>query len=462
MACSTSSSRLFKIPEGATMATVSPAFKYGGVTKFIVSWALTETTVSKNISANFFKLKKLRYPFVKIHDYYTFSVHKYENLEFPFHFGQKSSLLLIFFFNGIVFSFLLLKQGIANNNKSNKWLSFLLFLSAMYIAPYMLGYAGWYSKKITREILFFVPFMKVLFIGPVLFFYIKSLLNPNFKFQQKDWIHFIPGIIYLMYSLVIFITDKIVLEEYYFYADGRDKDLKAWYQVAGFLSISFYAIKGLQEYKKYKKAIFNTVSYADAIMFKWIQNFLWVFLSLIILRILFFIFNEQWAEFGSHFWYFICFALVFFYIGLSGYTNAIKSSVFVSQNLSNPIIEEEEKDTPKNIDIELWKTKIEALISEEKIYLNPQLKLSDLAKKLNTNSKNISTTINSCFDMNFNDFINHYRVENVKDKLKNGVHKQTTLLGIALDAGFNSKATFNRAFKKSTSLSPKDFIEKLG
>ncbi len=411
--------------------------------------------------ANFFKLKKLRYPFVKIHDYYTFNVLKHQNLEFPFHFGQKSSLLLIFFFNGIVFSFLLLRKGIASHNNSSKWLSFLLFLSAIYIVPYMLGYAGWYEKDITSDILFFLPFMQVLVIGPVLFFYIKSLLNTNFEFQNKDWIHFIPGILYLLYSFVIFIVDKLVLDEYYFYADGRDKDLKAWYQVTGFLSISFYVVKGLMEYKSYKKAIFNTVSYAEVILFKWIQNFLWAFLCLIILRFLFFIFNEQWVEFGSHFWYFICFSLVFFYIALSGYANAVKSSVFISQNLATPILDDEEKTGSEKIDLELWKTKINALISEEKIYLNPQLTLSDIAQKLNTNTKNISTTINSSFDMNFNDFINHFRVEDVKNKLKKGAYKQTTLLGIALDAGFNSKATFNRAFKKSTGLSPKDFIEKL-
>ena len=106
-------------------------------------------------------------------------------MDFLFGFGQKSSLLLIFFFNGIVFSFLLLKKGIQNNNNANKWLSFLLFLCAMYIAPYMLGYAGWYSRKVTREILYFIPFMQVLLIGPVIFFYTKSLLNSTFKISNE-------------------------------------------------------------------------------------------------------------------------------------------------------------------------------------------------------------------------------------------------------------------------------------
>ena len=383
-------------------------------------------------------------------------------MDFPFHFGQKSSLLLIFFFNGLVFSLILLRQGIIGQNASSKWLSFLLFLCSMYIAPYMLGYAGWYNPNtITREVLFFIPFMQVLLIGPVIYFYIKSLLNVDFKFYRKDWIHLIPAVLYLIYCIIVFITDKIILDEFYFYADERDKDLKTWYQLAGFVSISFYLIQSLKEYKSYKRVIFNTVSFADSILFKWIQNFLIAFLVLIGLRILFFLFNEQWAEFGSHFWYFLCFSIVFFYIGLNGYANAIKSNVFINEKINNKVAIEVEKSTDNKIDVNHWKQEIEKLIKEERIYLNPKLTLSDVSNILGTNSKNISTTINSKFHMNFNDFINHYRVEDVKEKLKNGIHNQKTLLGIALDSGFNSKATFNRAFKKSTSLSPKDFVEKL-
>ena len=54
----------------------------------------------------------------------------------------------------------------------------------MYITPHMLGYAGWYKKGITQEILFFVPFMQVLLIGPVVYFYTKSLLNSSFSLEK--------------------------------------------------------------------------------------------------------------------------------------------------------------------------------------------------------------------------------------------------------------------------------------
>ena len=108
-----------------------------------------------------------------------------------------------------------------------------------------------------------------------------------------------------------------------------------------------------------------------------------------------------------------------------------------------------------------WKPKIEAFIKNEKAYEDPELSLTQVAKQLRTNPTIISKVINQGFQLNFNDFVNNYRIEAVKEKLKTGEQKTQTLLGIAYDCGFNSKATFNRAFKKATGKSPKEWIETL-
>ncbi|AGC76836.1 transcriptional regulator araC family protein [Nonlabens dokdonensis DSW-6] len=284
---------------------------------------------------------------------------------------------------------------------------------------------------------------------------------------RADYIHFIPCFLYLVYSLIIFIVDKIILDEFYFYADGRDKDLADWYQFAGLISMGYYLLMSLKYYASYKQLVFNTVSYAENILFKWIRNFLIAFLSLLILRVLFFIFNPEWGEFGSQFWYFISFSIVFYYISVNGFSNAIKSSVLnnIDVNKVSFFMEEDSKpdveDQNTEKDIALWKPKILILISQDKIYENPTLTLSDVAEKLNTTSKTVTSIVKIGFGMNFNDFINYYRVQAVIEKLKKGEQSSKTLLGIALECGFNSKATFNRAFKKHTSLSPKEYAFKL-
>ncbi len=389
-------------------------------------------------------------------------------MDFPFGFGQKSSLLLIFFFHGIVFSFLSLRKGIVFKTRSATWLGLLLFLAAMYITPYMLGYAGWYGSITTKEILFFVPFMQVLLIGPVVYFYTQSLLNSAFKLSKKDWVHFIPVLLYSIYSLLVFVVDKLILEEYYFYADDRDKDLATWYQIAGLLSMNFYLVLSLRYYSNYKKLLFDTVSYADAILFRWIKNFMLAFLCILILRVLFFILNPDWGQFGSQFWHFIAFSLVFYYISINGYVNAVKSTTLLhaAGNDMN-IFKEAAMPRPETnsglleADLKQWKERLEALMREKRVFENPRLAVSDVAQALGTNNKMISVVVNTGFQMNFNDFINHHRIEAVKELLHRGEHTTRTLLGIAFDCGFNSKATFNRAFKKSSSMSPKDYISKL-
>lgn len=71
----------------------------------------------------------------------------------------------------------------------------------------------------------------------------------------------------------------------------------------------------------------------------------------------------------------------------------------------------------------------------------------------------ISNIKNGAFSKNFNDFVNEFRIEEVKNKLQNDAAENSNLLGIAFDCGFNSKATFNRGFKKITDISPKEFYE---
>ncbi len=331
----------------------------------------------------------------------------------------------------------------------------------------MLGYAGWYSIKTYREILFFIPFQQLFLIGPIIFFYTQSLLNKDFVLSKKHFIHFLPAAFYLIYSLIVFITDKLILDEFYFYADGRDKDLAFWYQMAGLISMLFYLLLSHNYYRNYRKFVIEEVSYADEISFKWISHFMIVFGFILILRVLFFILNPEWGEFGSKYWYYLCFSILFFYIAITGYSNTVRATISFNTNSIKTLGNEKNDDVSraKNDEsdfsnLDAWKRKILALIEDEKIYTNTNLTLTDVALQLNTNRNLISSIINQGFEMNFNDFINLKRVEAVIERIKNGEHTKNTLLGIALDSGFNSKTTFNRAFKKHTSLTPKQYIVK--
>lgn len=406
-----------------------------------------------------------------------------------FEFDFYSSLLLIFFVHGLVYAILLYRKAIINNTAADKWLSAFLVLCILHISPWMLGFAGWYDNQPYRDILFYVPMQHLFFIGPVIFFYVQSLLNPSFRFGKRQWLHLMPGILYLLYSLLIFITDKLVLKEYFFLADGADPDFDDWYQFAGFLSELIYFFMSLRYFKLFRKLMVQVVSYADMLLFKWVSNFLYAFLIMLMVKLFFFIAAAfpvfQQMRYMGPWWQYFSFSIIFYYIAITGYSNSIETRIPFRLNLlsyqprlllghpvnvsqgRNDFTEEAEvieiasvqlANREEDALLAAWKPRITELLEKGRLFEDPELSLTQMAKNMATNPSLLSKVINQGFQLNFNDFINQYRINAVKEKLLAGEARTQTLLGIAFDCGFNSKATFNRAFKKITGLSPKEWM----
>lgn len=384
---------------------------------------------------------------------------------FPFGFGTKSVVLLYFFLHGIVFSLLLLTRS-SRQDRSPFWLSLLLLLCSLYISPFMFGYAGWYSIDSFRKILFYLPLQQLLLLGPVVYFYTRSLLDPDYQIKNIEKLHFLPAGLYLMYSVIIFTGDYFVSDQIYFYADGQDKDFDLWYQISGFLSMLIYFGKSLQYYFRYKRNIYDELSYADEVIYRWLLHFLSAMLLLLILRALFFLLNPEWGEFGRKFWYYFSFSLVTYFLSIQGYTHTIRQQSLlyfryrISPDPSPPSVPSHPKDkdlSPTYSESE--KKRLLQLVQQQELFRNPGLTLSDIAQELSMTSKQVSAIINQGFQMNFNDFINLHRIYAVLDAIQRKEHEEKTLLALAFENGFNSKSTFNRAFKKQTGHTPNYFIK---
>ena len=97
------------------------------------------------------------------------------------------------------------------------------------------------------------------------------------------------------------------------------------------------------------------------------------------------------------------------------------------------------------------------MILEEQSYLDSNLNLNKLSKQLDITDKKLSALLNNHMNTSFYDYINSFRVQAVKEALLSNKHTTYTLLAIAFESGFNSKASFNRAFKKETGRSPSQF-----
>jgi AraC-like DNA-binding protein len=105
-----------------------------------------------------------------------------------------------------------------------------------------------------------------------------------------------------------------------------------------------------------------------------------------------------------------------------------------------------------------FEKRIRELMEKERPYLDPLLSLDCLAHLLHISPKELSQIINECFAMNFSDFVNSFRVKEVILLFERESGKRT-ILDMSLEAGFNSKSTFNHVFKKYTGLSPREYLK---
>ena len=253
-----------------------------------------------------------------------------------FHFSFYSSLLLILFSQGILFTILLWRKGIKMEQSSYYWLSLFIFLCSCFLLPWMLGHAGWYSLQPYRDILLYIPTQQQFLLGPVIFYYTQSLLNKSFKLHYRNCWHLLPALLYLLYSLIIFIADKLVLKQYFFYANGRDKDLDTWYQVAGSISMTIYGMLSLRYYSLYKKLLYQVTSVADTLLFSWVKKYLMAFFLMQAIMFCLLVFYPQWGSFTQKWWYYFLFGCMYYYIALTALTSNQQSVIaFYTKQLYN-------------------------------------------------------------------------------------------------------------------------------
>jgi AraC-like DNA-binding protein len=96
-------------------------------------------------------------------------------------------------------------------------------------------------------------------------------------------------------------------------------------------------------------------------------------------------------------------------------------------------------------------------MQKDRLYTEPDLNLNDLAKRLGITAAEASQAIKAGSGGNFRAYINDFRVEDVKRKLRDPGYRDVSILAISLESGFNSESSFYRIFKASTGLSPTEF-----
>lgn len=179
-------------------------------------------------------------------------------------------------------------------------------------------------------------------------------------------------------------------------------------------------------------------------LLKWLAS---LTISVLILWLSYFFIKFEYFVSGS-----IIFSILFYIFYLFFLFNKkIASEIF--QKTKKTSIPKNTSETEKLI------TELEGIMTTQKIYTNPDLKLPDLARHLNISTHELSRLLNENIGENFTDFINKYRIEEAKLLIR--TDSKYTIEGIGIQSGFNSKSAFYKAFKKFTNLTPAKYKSKL-
>lgn len=361
------------------------------------------------------------------------------------------------YFLALLFAVLLWYRGWQEERLSDKFLGFVMFFLAMEIQDYTFGFSG---INILWEKFDGFPRYFTLAFATTIYFYLKAQINRDFRFKGICFLQYLPYFTYFLINFCVFVQGKVAINNF------RSSELSAWLGWLETITICssyiYYFYQSLRIYKEYRRWTETQFSDTETISFVWLRNFIYLIIAGEVFKWCWFAadyiidlpFEKDW-------WWHLFTVVIICYVGIKGY--AQHQPLRLAYN-SKSILEREDfkniaeiQNEPKENNYEDLKLKIEKIMNHNKLYLEPELSLSDLAVKLKTNTSVLSAAINSNFGKNFNDFVNEYRVEEFKKQIKLSENQHYTLLAIAFDCGFNSKATFNRAFKKFTGQAPSRF-----
>lgn len=301
-----------------------------------------------------------------------------------------------------------------------------------------------------------IPFI----YGPLIWFYVRSVLEPSFHFRRRDGWHFLPFVLLTVVSLVSYHaqgrTDQLrVLSEI------RERKLPAQvYLVSILIYIHYfwYMFRSLQLVRQYRQKATEKFSNESTVNLRWLRSTLLFFMALMVLSALAGLASAgRWTTL-----YYLVFAVLlgaFIVFLIQILLKALRNPfLFGGQPVTEPAsqpryqgssLEDEEKKRLKEVLLNH--------MSQAKPYLDPDLSLDQLASQLGVRPKLCSQILNEGMGANFFDFVNQYRIEEAKRLLSYPPDPKMTVLEVLYEVGFNSKSSFNTLFKKQTGLTPSEF-----
>jgi AraC-like DNA-binding protein len=336
--------------------------------------------------------------------------------------------LLFFFsalgaFNGLILScyffFFIRKKQL-----SNYFLGLLLLALSLRVGKSVMYYFHHNISKVYLQ----MGLSACFFIGPFLYFFIKSSLF-NVKTLPNSWkIHI--GIL----TGIMVIGGFVVPYHQYPHLWWNYIICLIYAQWGIYLFFSSLLLKDIV-----KKALSD---YSDLRAFDiWIFS---IFMSTLVIFLT----------------YISVFCGVYYISGAIAFSSALYLGLFILmyRKKTDDLFSATNRTTPKKLSEENtqeWTSRLDSLMSEKQVFKNPNLKLHDLAQEMNISGHQLSQFLNENMGKNFTLFVNEYRIQEACKVLASATN--LSIEGISSEVGFNSKSTFFAAFKKTKGMTPAQY-----
>jgi AraC-like DNA-binding protein len=352
------------------------------------------------------------------------------------------------------------------------WLFMLLINVATFITIIRYNYPSSFLGKALVEF----SEASVFLHGPVFLFYTLSLTAGNFKLGLRQAVHLIPFTLCLgtLISGIMF-------------TGGVSNTTRQIVTIVKMISLLAYTLTVIFQLQKHRKRVERIFSNTESKYLDWLKFLAWGIITVWIISAAglllynFSVFNiPQYGGLAGN----LALCGLIFLIGYFGVkqeaifnfasknngtvlpeeieeiidSSLTREEIAFQENVSKPALNDKYKNSglSKQKSLELSEA-LGTLMNDKKPYRDTELTLFTLAKQLGIHPNHLSQIINQHHNQNFFDYINEYRVNDVKDALFSGKYYNHSLLGIAHEFGFYSKASFNRAFKKFTGMTPSEF-----
>lgn len=359
------------------------------------------------------------------------------------------TIILLGVIQGFIVSTLLFLS--TRNRLANRLLATLIFLLAMASFCLCGNFYEWFGSRWLSFLSQLVPLIVVMPLGPLLYFYIQSMLDPAFKLGKKQRWQFSTVIIDLGAPLtgIIFVVGVLTgvlknhpqpwglfMDTYNVYSD-----IPRWISLAIYTGLSY---KYVWTYKRSRQS-------SDRL--QWAQQLTVGFACFVVLWLAYLVpyviprYTDMMLRTFDWYPLYVPITFLIYWLGIKGFIISYRELVTDKKTES---VLPEATITPA---LALLKKAME----EDQLYLNAALTVQMVAQHTGLPPKTISAVLNQHLHKNFNEYVNSYRVNLFKEKLQQEEAGQLTFAGIAYDCGFSSPATFQRVFKQLTGMSPSEF-----